>query len=97
MKSLSATLVALVILGSAANANAQILVGPPVVPLAAAPTVVVPPAPVVAYYAAPAVAYTPGYVFSAGPMLPAPLYYSVRQRTYVRGPFYRSTLRFRGW
>jgi hypothetical protein len=94
MKTILATLVALIVVGSAADASAQVFFGPPIPPAA---VVVPPPVPVVSYYAAPAVAYTPGYVFSAGPMLPAPLYYSVRQRTYFRPPYYRSTVRFRGW
>ncbi|HWB11983.1 MAG TPA: hypothetical protein VG826_22350 [Pirellulales bacterium] len=96
MKTVLATIVGLVIVASAANASAQVgfFFGPPV----PAPAVVVPPpAPVVTYYAPPVVAYTPGYVVSAGPVLPAPLYYSFRQRTYFRGPYYRSTVRFRGW
>lgn len=98
MKSMFATLAVLVIVASAANANAQVFVGPAIAPPVAAPAVFVPPpAPVVAYYPAPVVAYTPGYVFSAGPILPAPLYYSVRQRTYFRGPYFRTTVRYRGW
>src|SRR5579863_7856379 len=88
VKTILAIVAGFVIVGSATSANAQVgfFFGPPV----AAPAVVVPPP-------APAVAYTPGYVFSAGPAVPAPLYYSLRQRTYFRGPYYRSTVRFRGW
>jgi hypothetical protein len=96
VKTILATVAGLMIVGSAARAGAQVgfFFGPPVPPPA---VVVPPPVPVVSYYGAPAVAYTPGYVVSAGPVLSAPLYYSVRQRSYFRGPYYRSTVRFRGW
>lgn len=96
MKTLFAIIAALVIACWAETAQAQFAVGfygpPPVV--APAPVFA---APVVAYYGAPAVAYAPGYYVAAAPLVPAPLYYSVRQRTYWRGPYYRSTLRIRGW
>jgi hypothetical protein len=95
VKAILATVAGLMIVGSAAQSSAQVgfFFGPPLPPAVVVP----PPAPAVTYYAPPAVAYTPGYVVSAGPVLPAPLYYSVRQRTYFRGPYYRSTVRFRGW
>jgi hypothetical protein len=107
MKTLFAVIAGCVVVCSAEAAHAQFAVGffgppavvapPPVVVAPPAPVVVAPPAPVVTYYSAPAVAYAPGYYVAPAPLLPAPLYYSVRQRTYLRGPYYRSTLRIRGW
>lgn len=61
------------------------------------PVVVAPPVPVVGYYATPVVRFTPGYVFGAAPLAPLPRYYGYRQRVRVRSPYYRSTLRVRGW
>jgi hypothetical protein len=96
MKTLFAAMIGLVIVCSAEKAQAQFgYYGPPAV-VAAPPFVVAPPAPVVAYYGGPAVAFAPA-PFVAAPLVPGPLYYSVRQRTYWRGPYYRSTVRIRGW
>jgi hypothetical protein len=96
MKTLFAVLSGLVIACSAETASAQFGVG-----FYGPPAVLAPPpvfaAPVVAYYGGPPVAYAPGYYVAAAPLVPAPLYYTVRQRTYWRGPYYRSTLRIRGW
>lgn len=99
MKTVFAVIAGCVVVCSAETTQAQFavgLLGPPAI-VAPPPVVVAPPAPVVAYYSAPAVAYTPGYFVARAPVLPAPLYYSFRQRAYLRGPYYRSTLRIRGW
>lgn len=98
MKPLFSLLAGLVVVCSVEAANAQVAVGffaPPAV-MVAPPMVVAPAVPVVAYYGAPFPPYAPGY-YAPGPLLPASPYYRVRQRTFWRGPYYRSTLRVRGW
>ncbi|HJT32247.1 MAG TPA: hypothetical protein VJ783_09415 [Pirellulales bacterium] len=99
MKGLLAVVVVLVVLLAASSAHAQVVAAwyPAPAVIGPAPVVVAPPVPVVGYYATPVVRFTPGYVFGAAPLAPLPRVYGYRERYRVRGPFYRSTVRVRGW
>lgn len=99
----------LIVLVTAASAEAQVfgyfagpaVMAPPVVvtpPVVVAPPMIAPRVfvrPPVAYYGVPVVRSAPGFYFGAGGFATGPRYYSVRER--VRGPYYRGAYRVRGW
>ncbi len=108
MKNCLIALGALLIAGTAAAAQAQVIttylpVAPPAV-VAPAPVVVAPapapvvfaPAPVVTYYARPiyppVIAYPRRYVVPA-PVVPGPFVYAVRPKVFVRGQPLRNAIR----
>lgn len=98
MKELLTVIIALLTFNAASAAQAQVVAAwYPAPPVVAPPVIVTPPVPVVGYYAAPVVRFTPGRYFGPMPVAPLPRRYGYRERVYVRGPYYRGTLRVRGW
>lgn len=101
MKNCVIALGALLICGTAAAAQAQVITtylpaAPPVVVAPAPAPVVISPAPVVTYYSAPVyppvVAYPRRY-FVPAPVVPAPFVYAVRPKVFVRGQPLRNAIR----